>query len=197
MRLMPEVRRNFLRRGLITLVEVSSLLAACTSPIFPDWALQERSLQAWRAPHDLGTVPKGTSVLVGGLIVEVQHQDDYLILARQLPLKENLALGPLDTVRAGQLYAVLFGGSLDERALDWRNKFIVDGEMVGMDSVPSGGITRSLAVIQARCLHIWRTQTFSISEFPYLPTGYSTLRHDTYCSTPLARLKDRPTTTDH
>lgn len=161
---------------------VGSLLLACTGPLFPDWALQQINVQEWLVPHDVRTVEKGQRVILGGIILETQHGHDYLFVARQLPLKQDLEAGPLDSAQSGPMYAVRFLGTLDDRALDWRNKFIVVGEMVGVESLPSLGMIRRLLIVKARCLHIWRTQTFTISEFPFLPTGYSPLRHDTYCS---------------
>ncbi|WP_447987451.1 hypothetical protein [Nitrospira sp. Nam74] len=157
---------------------------SCCRPVFPEWAVSPKSLrlQVTMTVAELGSLKKGQEVLLGGMLIEAHDGNEILLIVRQLPLREDLGAGPLDTTLTGLLYAIRFHGHLDKQALDWQNKLIVTGDFRGIDKVPAEGKIRSLPMIIARCVEIWRTQTFSISDFPFLASGYSSLRQDVYCS---------------
>ena len=57
------------------------------------------------------------------------------------------------------------------------------GLVEGTQIVTIKGVQRLAPYLVARCVHVWKTGRYAISDFPNLPGGYYPLEQQTYCLT--------------
>lgn len=136
----------------------------------------------WRAaPH----VNQGRTVLLGGRIVQADHDGDgLLIVGIQLPIVEHPAYGPSESRKRTGAYefAFLYAGKIESTALTPGNRFIVVGTTQKPRVVAVDGAPKTEPFLIARCVHIWKTEGREIGDFPEVGAGYYPLEENTYCA---------------
>ena len=158
---------------------------ACTEPLFPPAAVKDLdpTMQMGIFNPEADTYFKGQLGQVGGRIIMVTRVDDgVLVTADELPLIDH-ATNISETAKSGGRFVLLYRGEIDKEALQRGNKFITIGIVEGTQQIPIDGIQRTLPYLIARCLHVWKTGTYDIADFPNLTDGYTPLVRQTYCAT--------------
>lgn len=128
------------------------------------------------------TYLRGHVVQIGGRIVSVAKMPDGIqIVAHELPVRTPPSRGPAESEHSPGTFVVLYQGAVDPQGLQTGNKLVLVGEMQGTHTITVHESPRTVPYLIARCLHIWKTGTHAISEFPHLPSGYHPLAEQTYC----------------
>jgi starvation-inducible outer membrane lipoprotein len=158
-------------------------LPACSEPLFPAKALMglDPKTQMSIFSPEADVYFKGDVTQVGGRVLAVSETHDGIVItAQELPLKD-LASPPNDSVKPLGVFVVLYQDTIDPQGLQRGNKFVMVGDVEGTQVVSVETIRRPVPYLIARCLHVWKTSTYAISDFPNLPSGYSALEQATYC----------------
>ena len=158
-------------------------LSACSQPLFPPNAVQDVDLtmQISLFSSEVDTYLKGRVAQVGGRMISVAHsQKGFMVTAHELPVKDNSS-PPNETARPIGLFVFLFPGEIDPTGMQPGNEFVLVGEVEGVEVVQAESVRRAVPLLVARCLHVWKTGTFAMADFPHLPAGYSPLEQQTYC----------------
>lgn len=160
-----------------------ALLTACTTPLFPPKAVQglDPNLQMSIFSPESDVYFKGQVGQVGGRIISASPaQQGVLITAQGLPLKD-LASPPIESASPLGVFVLLYQGPIDPPGIQTGNKFVVVGRVEGTQIVQVERTARPVPYLIARCLHVWKTGTYAMADFPNLPGGYSPLEQETYC----------------
>jgi hypothetical protein len=145
--------------------------------------------EAWHAAADArGTNPPQAKIQVGGRIVQATPRNGgLLVVGEQLPIVNHPAYGPTDTVkRTGTFeFAFQYPEPLGPSWLTPGNRFIVVGKTANVTSVLVGGAPKPEPLIDAQCVHIWKTEGREIADFISggVGGGYYPLEHQTFCRT--------------
>ena len=179
---MPHRRRQ---RYLYALAGVCfvPILCACSQPFFPAKAVRDldANMQISLFSSEVDTYFKGHVAQVGGRIISVRHSDKgSLITAYELPLEDRSST-PNEKVRPIGLFVFLFPGEIDPAGVQAGNEFVLVGEIEGVEVVQTDTVRRPVPYLIARCVHVWKTGSFAMADFPHLPAGYSALDQQTYC----------------
>lgn len=174
-------RKFLLAAGVFPLV---ILAAACTTdPLFPPEAIKDLdpAMQMGIFNPEADVYFKGKLGEVGGRIISITQVDDgVLITADELPLSDR-STSLRETAKPGGQFVFLYRGAIDGAGLQRGNKFIMIGLVEGTQRLPIDGIQRTLPYLVARCVHVWKTGTYDIADFPNLTDGYTPLVQQTYC----------------
>lgn len=161
----------------------TSLLVACTEPLFPPAAIKDLdpSLQMGIFNPEADIYFKGHLAQAGGRIIAIEKRPDgILITAEELPLTKA-STRVVETAKSEGWFVFLYGGEIDPAGLQFGNEFIMVGLVEGHQRVTIKGIEKVAPYLIARCLHVWKTGRYATSDFPYLPDGYYPLEQQTYC----------------
>ena len=160
-----------------------AVLPACSEPLFPSKALtglNPKTQMSIFSP-EADVYFKGDVTQVGGRVLAASQTDEGIVItAEELPIKD-LASPPNDSVKPIGVFVFLYQDAIDPQGLQRGNKFVMVGDVEGTQVVPVETVRRVVPYLIARCLHVWKTSTYSLSDFPNLPAGYSALEHETYC----------------
>jgi hypothetical protein len=173
----------------------SLALGACAEkPMFPaevtDNVQTTFDYVTWRnatSGHPESVNAPWLKVQLGGRIVSYEKRGNGLLIAvQQLPIVSRPVYGPTETVkRAGGDYefAFLYKGQMAPEDLVKGNKIIMVGITQGKrETVVVDGAPKSEPYLIAECVHIWKTGTKEISDFPYnTGGGYFPVEERTYC----------------
>lgn len=159
------------------------LLTACSQPFFPPNAVRDvdPTVQISLFSSEVDTYFKGRVAQVGGRIISTAHSPKgFLVTAHELPLKDG-ASPPNEKARPIGLFVFLFPGDIDPTGIQPGNEFVLVGEVEGVEVVQADTVRRPVPFLIAHCVHVWKTGTFAMADFPHLPAGYSPLEQQTYC----------------
>jgi len=159
------------------------ILPACSQPFFPPRALTDLNPKTQMSifSPEADVYFKGDVTQIGGRVLAVSRTENgSVITAEELPIKD-LASPPNDSVKPVGVFVFLYQDTIDPQGLQRGNKFVMVGEVEGTQIVSMDTIRRPVPYLIARCVHVWKTGTYGLSDFPHLPAGYSPLEHDTYC----------------
>jgi starvation-inducible outer membrane lipoprotein len=158
-------------------------IPACSEPLFPTKALtglNPKTQMSIFSP-EADVYFKGDVTQVGGRVLSVsQTNEGIVITAQELPIKD-LTSPPNDSVKPMGVFVFLYQDTIDPQGIQRGNKFVMVGDVEGTQIVSVETIRRPVPYLIARCLHVWKTSTYAISDFPNLPAGYSALEQETYC----------------
>jgi starvation-inducible outer membrane lipoprotein len=158
-------------------------VVACAKPLFPPAAVKDLdpALQMGIFNPEADIYFKGHLAKAGGRIIAVeQTPDGTLIRAEELPLTQE-STGVVETAKTNGWFVLLYQGQIDPAGLQQGNELIVVGIVEGHQSVTVKGVERLAPYLVARCLHVWKTGRYAISDYPNLPDGYYPLERQTYC----------------
>jgi len=128
----------------------------------------------------------GRVIQIAGRIVGVeQSADGILIRAQELPMQEHPVYGPAEVNKGTPEFAIKYRGKVDDRAFWFGDKLVVVAVGQGSRPLTVDGVIRTAPYVVARCMHIWKTGedgSYGIEEYPNLPDGYYSLKHQTYCA---------------
>ena len=167
----------------MTWIYLLFFLSGCSQPFFPPKAVRDvdPTMQISLFSSEVDTYFKGHVAQVGGRILSVAHsQKGFLITAHELPLKDGSS-PPSEKASPIGLFVFLFPGEIDPAGLQRGNEFVLIGEVQGVELVQADTVRRPVPFLLARCLHVWKTGSFAMADFPHLPAGYSPLEQQTYC----------------
>jgi alkaline phosphatase D len=172
---------KFLIRSCALLLMFSVM--ACTQPLFPPSAVKDLdpAMQMGIFNPEADVYFKDHLAQAGGRIISIeQTSDGFLITAEELPLTQTATM-VVETANSTGSFVFLYKGRIDPLGLQQGNKFIMVGFVKGTQLVTINGVQRLAPYLLARCLHVWKTGRYAISDFPNLPGGYYPLEHQTYC----------------
>ncbi|MBS0151249.1 MAG: alkaline phosphatase D family protein [Nitrospira sp.] len=158
-------------------------LAACTHPLFPPDVTKalDPSLQMDIFNPEAETYLTNHLIQVGGRISDVEKTvDGSMITVEALPLNKSRTM-VIESAPSTGSFVLQYSQHLDPSALERGNKLIVVGVLTDSSTVTPPSARKPLPLVMARCLHVWKTGRYEVRDFPHLPTGYYTLRHQTYC----------------
>lgn len=159
------------------------VLVGCASDVFPPEELKgvDRNFDfsRWR------TVPsqvQPTKIELGGRIIETQTIGSTItIVTAQLPIVSYPAYGPKQAKSKGE-FAITFQGKIDTPFLNPGNRLMVIGITRGTKMAAIDDVMRSLPLIEAKCLHIWKTGNVDIADYASSGAGYGVLPEETFCT---------------
>lgn len=164
-------------------IYVLVFLSACSQPFFPPNAVRDvdPTMQISLFSSEVDTYFKGRVAQVGGRIISTAHSPKgFLVTAHELPLKDGSFL-PNEKARPVGLFVFLFPGEIEPAGIQPGNEFVLIGEVEGVEIVQADTVRRPVPFLMARCVHVWKTGSFAMADFPHLPAGYSPLEEQTYC----------------
>ena len=158
-------------------------LPACSEPLFPPKAvtgLNPKTQMSIFSP-EADVYFKGDVTQIGGRVLTASQTDEGIVItAQELPIKD-LASAPNDSVKSIGVFVFLYQDTIDAQGIQRGNKFVMVGDVEGTQFVSLETVRRAVPYLIARCVHVWKTGTYAISDFPNLPAGYSALEQATYC----------------
>jgi outer membrane lipoprotein Slp family protein len=158
-------------------------LLACSQPLFPAKALTglnpDTQMSIFSPEADVYF--KGDVAQVGGRFISASRAAEGIVITAQELPAQDFASPPTDSSRPIGVFVFLYQGAIDDPGLQTGNKFVMVGDVKGTQVVQMDHIRRAVPYLIARCVHVWKTGTYAISDFPNLPAGYSALEQDTYC----------------
>lgn len=158
-------------------------LLACTQPLFPADVTKtlDPAHQMEISNPEAETYLSNHVVQVGGRILAVEETEEgSLITVEELPLTESTTM-VVESAPSPGWFVLLYAHRIDPAALQPGNKLIVVGQFKGTRKVSVTSARKPVPFVMARCMHVWKTGRYAISDFPHLPSGYYALRHETYC----------------
>ena len=158
-------------------------LVACTEHLFPPEAVKDLdpALQMGIFNSEADVYFKGHLAQAGGRIVATeQTPDGILITAEELPLTKG-STRVVETAKSDGWFVFLYRGQIDKTGLQQGNELIMVGLVEGNQRISVKGIPRTAPYLIARCMHVWKTGRYAISDYPNLPDGYYPLEQQTYC----------------
>lgn len=177
---------------IIGLFATGILLAACTTPpIFPSEVMKDVEtgtfdFKAWQEQtnHPSDTPALSRTVELGGHILStIRKPDSVVIIAEEQPIEKYPGYCRTCVKRnRSSTFAIVFAGSLEPSMLQAGNELAV----VGTTDKPSpeliAGTPKLLPHLNARCLHIWKTQEAQIPDFVWEGAmGYVPPGHGIFC----------------
>lgn len=159
-------------------------MISCAKPLFPPSVVKDLdpALQMGISNPEADVYFKDHLAQAGGRILAIDPTSDgSLITAEELPLT-RAATGVMETAKPTSSFVFRYKGRIDALGLQPGNKFILVGLVKGTQTVTINGVQRLAPYLVARCVHVWKTGRYAISDFPNLPGGYSPLEHQTYCA---------------
>lgn len=121
-------------------------------------------------------------VELGGRILKAAAATGHVIIVvAELPIVEHPAYGPKEGKSKGQ-FAIRFHRDVESCWLHPGNKIVVIGRTHGRRAIPVDDFVKNLPLIQALCLHIWKTGRDDIADYQSSGAGYGTLEEETFCS---------------
>ena len=173
---------KFLFSSMIGIVGIVSV--ACSTPsLFPPEAIRDAAPLQFGVLVAKPDVFKGRVVQLAGRIVGIERSaDGILIRAQELPMARDHVSGPAEIVKGTPQFAIMYPGKVDEKALWLGNKLVVIGLAQGSQAIQADGHTRTAPYVVARCMHIWKTGSYAIKDYPHITDGYYPLEHQTYCA---------------
>lgn len=165
------------------LVFYSCLFIGCVPDVFPRHELKgvdrDFDFTRWR------TIPsqiQPTKIELGGRIIETQTIGNTItIVTAQLPIVRYPAYGPKQAKSKGE-FAITFQGKIDTPFLHPGNRLMVLGMTRGSKMAAVDDVMRSLPLIEAKCLHVWKTGNVDIAEYVSSGAGYGVLEEETFCA---------------
>jgi starvation-inducible outer membrane lipoprotein len=160
-----------------------SSVVACTQPLFPSAAVKDLdpALQMGIFNSEADVYFKGHLAQAGGRIIANERTSDgILITAEELPLTKG-STSVVETAKSEGWFVFLYRGQIDRPALEYANKLIMVGVVEGNQRITIKGVPRTVPYLVARCLHVWKTGRYAVSDYPNLPDGYFPLEQQTYC----------------
>jgi len=160
----------------------SCLLVGCAYDVFPSIELKgvDRNFDfiRWRITPNQ-TQP--TKIELGGRIIEAQTIGGTItIVTAELPIVSSPAYGPKQAKSKGD-FAITYQGKIDGGFLNPGNRLIVIGMTQGTKLTAVDDVVRSLPLIEASCLHIWKTGNVDIADYASSGAGYGILEEETFC----------------
>ena len=164
-----------------TLLAVS--VVSCAKPLFPPSAVKDLdpALQMGISNPEADVYFKDRLAQAGGRIIAIeQTSNGSLITAEELPLTQS-ATEVVETAKPTGWFVFFYKGFIDPLGLQQGNKFILVGLVKGTQNVAINGVQRLAPYVVARCVHVWKTGRYAISDYPNVPGGYYPLEQQTYC----------------
>ena len=170
-------------KSLLPALLFSLICGGCSHQVFPSEALKgvDHNFDSarWR------TVPsqiEPTKVELGGRIVETQTIGGTItIITAELPIVRFPAYGPKQGKSKGE-FAISYQGEVDKPFLHSGNRIMVVGITRGAKMVPVDDVVQSLPVIEANCIHVWKTGGTDIADYASSGAGYGVLEEETFCT---------------
>lgn len=159
------------------------LFSACSQPFFPIKAVRDvdPDMQISIFSSEVDTYLKGRVAQVGGRMISAHSSEKGMVVtAHELPLKDGSS-PPNEKARPMGLFVFLFAGQIDAAGIQPGNEFVLVGEVEGVQVIQADSVRRPVPFLIARCIHVWKTGSFAMADFPHLPSGYSPLEQQTYC----------------
>jgi starvation-inducible outer membrane lipoprotein len=158
--------------------------SGCSGPAFPEQTLKrfdpDKQFSIFDTEADIYL--KGVTVKIGGRLLDSTSLSGGIqILAQELPLSDHSSNRPIDTVPGVGRFIVFYPATVDPRGLQPGNKFVLLGTFERTERLNDHGVNRILPYLRAQCLFMWKTGTYALADYPYLPDGYSALETETYC----------------
>jgi starvation-inducible outer membrane lipoprotein len=160
--------------------------SGCSHDVFPSDLLHgvdhNFDFTRWRmSPSQI----QPTKVELGGRIVETQTIGETItIITNELPIVRYPAFGPKRGKSKGE-FGIFYQGKVDKPFLHSGNRIMVVGITRGTKLVAVDDVVRSLPMIEANCIHIWKTEDTDIADHESSGGGYGVLQEETFCaSTP-------------
>jgi starvation-inducible outer membrane lipoprotein len=123
-----------------------------------------------------------TKIELGGRIVETQAIGGTVtIVVAQLPIVHYPAFGPKQGKSQGE-FVITYRGAVNQLFLHPGNRIMVVGITRGTKLVPVDDVMRSLPLVEADCVHIWKTGNVDIADFASSAAGYAVLEEETLCA---------------
>jgi starvation-inducible outer membrane lipoprotein len=130
---------------------------------------------------EVDTYLKGRVAQVGGRMISARFSEKgTIITAHELPLKDGSS-PPDEKARPMGIFVFLFAGQIDSAGIQPGNEFVLVGEVEGVELVQTDTVRRPVPFLVARCVHVWKSGSYAMADFPHLPGGYSPLEQHTYC----------------
>jgi len=165
--------------GIVGIVSV----ACSTRSLFPPEAIRDAVPLQFGILVAKPDVFKGRVVQLAGRIVGIERSaEGILIRAQELPMAQDHVSGPAEVAKGTPQFAIMYAGKVDEKALWLSNKLVVIGLAEGSQAIQVNGLTRTAPYVVARCMHIWKTGSYAITDYPHITDGYYPLEHQTYCA---------------
>ncbi len=159
------------------------LLMACSQPLFPPAAVKDLdpALQMGIFNPEADIYFKGHLARAGGRIIATERTPDGTVITAEELSLTKAGDRVVDNAKSEGWFVFLYRGAIDSGALRYGNEFIMVGIVEGNQRVTTKGIQRVVPYLVARCVHVWKTGRYEISDFPNLPDGYYPLERETYC----------------
>jgi starvation-inducible outer membrane lipoprotein len=170
-------------KSLIKVLLLSLISSGCSYQVFPSDVLNgvdhNFDFARWRmVPNQI----QSTKVELGGRIVETQTIGRTItIIAQELPIVRYPAYGPKQGKSKGE-FVISYQGEVDKPFLHPGNRIMVVGITRGAKMVPVDDVVRSLPMIEANCIHIWKTGDTDIADYASSGAGYGVLEEETFCA---------------
>jgi starvation-inducible outer membrane lipoprotein len=121
-------------------------------------------------------------IQLGGRTVQSETREGSVtIVVVQLPIVEHPAYGPKDSGGRSGEFAITYQGKIEASFLQTGNRVMVVGKTRPAKVVSVNDTPRSFPVVEAQCLHIWKTGGRDIADFPSYGAGYEPLEEQTFC----------------
>lgn len=159
------------------------VLVGCAFDVFPPEELKgvDRHFDFTRLRTAPSQMPP-TKIELGGRILEAQTIGGMItIVTGQLPIVSYPAYGPKQAKSKGE-FAITFLGKISAPFLHPGNRLIVIGTTRGTKMAAIDDVMRSLPLIEAKCLHIWKTGNVDIADYASSGAGYGILQEETFCT---------------
>jgi len=161
----------------------SLICSGCSYQVFPSDVLNgvdhDFDFARWRMiPNEI----QPTKVELGGRIVETQTiGGTTTIITAELPIVRYPAYGPKQGKSKGE-FAISYQGEVDKPFVHPGNRIMVVGITRGTKMVHVDDIVRSLPIIDATCIHVWKTGGTDIADYASSGAGYGVLEEETFCA---------------
>ncbi len=172
------------RKFLLKCLLLSSLVSGgCSYQVFSPEVLtgvdQHFDFARWRmAPSQV----QPTKVELGGRILETQIiGGTTTIVVGQLPIVRYPAYGPKKGKSKGE-FVITYEGKIEPPFLHPGNRIMVVGLTRGAKLAAVDDVMRSLPVVEASCVHIWKTGDVDIADYASSGAGYGVLEEETLCT---------------
>jgi starvation-inducible outer membrane lipoprotein len=165
------------------LLLTSLMFGGCSHHVFPAEVLtgvdRDFDFSRWRlTPRQI----QPTRVELGGRIIETQTIGGTItIVTGQLPIVRYPAYGPKKGKSKGE-FVITYDGKIAPPFLHPGNRIMVVGITRGEKLVPVDDVVRSLPIVEATCVHIWKTGDVDIADYASSGAGYGVLEEETYCT---------------
>jgi starvation-inducible outer membrane lipoprotein len=168
---------------LFTALFLNLLCSGCSYQVFPSHVLdgvdRKFDFANWRM---VPQVIQPTKVELGGRIVETQTTGETItIVTAELPIVHYPAYGPKQAKSKGE-FVISYRGEVKQLFLHPGNRIMVVGITRGTQLVSVDDVVRRLPVIEANCIHVWKTGGTDIADYASSGAGYGILEEETFCA---------------